>query len=114
MEENIIWSQYHAKLMLPVLEECVSQHCYAVLKFTVFGASPARSVRVHFSVSGCNQNVRFSSTDLNEIEIPLGNASGRQKITPTVHEAISPKKLLGAPDSRELGIALQRIELSIK
>ncbi|NIG98136.1 MAG: hypothetical protein G5701_02355 [Serratia symbiotica] len=114
VEENLIWSQSHAKLMLPVPEECVSQHCYAVLQFTVFGASPARSVRVHFSVSGWKQNVRFSSTDLNEIAIPLDNASRRQEITLTVPEAISPEKLLGAPDSRELGIALQRIKLSIK
>lgn len=114
LEENHVWSQSQSKLRLPVPGKCVSRHCDAVLKFTVFGASSTRPVMVHFSSTDWNQSLSLSSGDLNEIAIPLNSANRSQEIKISVPEATSPEKLMKVSDNRILGIALQRIELDIQ
>jgi hypothetical protein len=113
LEENHVWSQSQSNLRLPVPGQCVSRNCDAVLKFTVFGASPTRPVMVHFSTADWNKSLSLSSADINEIVIPLNSTNGTQEIKISVPEAISPEELMKVPDGRILGIALQRIELDI-
>lgn len=111
LEDEHVWSQATAKLMLPVPKGCAAQTCTAVLKFAVFGASPKRPVSVAFNSAEREWSVVATSGDAIEVSIPLVGAAQWRSLSISVPEATSPQALMGSPDARILGIALHRIEL---
>lgn len=115
MEANHVWSQSNAKLALPIPKECEAEKCYARVHFGVFGASAKRAVSVLFESTeaewGWSGELLVDSHELNNVLIPLSGAAGVRRVTISIPEAISPQKLTGSPDARELGISLHRIDL---
>jgi hypothetical protein len=115
LEAQHVWSQANAKLMLPVPKECEAKNCEAVLRFAVFGANPQRPVSVVFDSADqgwqWTEKIVASSGNAIEVRVPLLGARGRRSLSISIPDATSPQVLTGSPDSRVLGIALQRIEL---
>jgi hypothetical protein len=117
MEGQHVWSQAAATLRLPRPAACRSAPCSATLRFSVFGASPQRPVTVLFSGSGAGrqwgEKAVASSGDAIQVKIALPpENSGLQEVSISVPEAASPAALKLSGDTRVLGIALQRIDLS--
>lgn len=115
-ESNHVWSQGAAKLILPVPEDCERMHCDALLKFSAFGASQQRPVSILFE-SGeptwqWKERVVAMSGNTIEVKVPLLGANQVRKVSIVIPEATSPQILTGSPDSRILGISLQRIEVT--
>lgn len=115
LEAHHVWSQAAAKLILPVPKKCETKNCDAVLRFAVFGANPQRHVSVVFDSADqrwqWTEKIVASSGNAIEVRVPLKDARGRRSLSISIPDAISPQMLTGSPDSRVLGIALQRIEL---
>jgi hypothetical protein len=114
-EANSIWSMDAATLNLPVPTSCQETMCAAVLKFSVFGASPDRPIAVELaaknSESKWTSTVRAVGSDLYEVSVPLQVGAKAQEISIAVPGATSPLALSGSPDGRILGINLQDIKL---
>lgn len=115
LEAHHVWSQAAAKLMLPVPNECESKECDAVLKFTVFGASPQRAVSVVFDSTDqewhWTKKIVANSNDLVEVKVPLAGQKGWRGLSIAIPDAKSPQMVSGSPDVRILGIALQSVDL---
>ena len=115
LEEHHAWSQTHAKLLLPVPQNCESRACHAVLNFTVFGASQEHPIKVTFNIQDqglpWSTDITVSSGNLQKIQVPLSNTRDIVTLSISVPDATSPLLLNGTPDPRVLGIGLLRIEL---
>ncbi len=115
LEAHHVWSQDTARLLLPVPKGCESKDCDVVLHFTVFGASQQRPVTVSFE--SMDQEWKWSekivafSGDANVVRVPLARTKTPKALQISIPDAISPQALIGSPDPRVLGIALQRIDL---
>jgi hypothetical protein len=107
------WSQAEAKLVLPVPKGFETGECQGVLKFWVFGASPTRPVDLFFESADSawqwSEKITSTSQSPMSIKIPLGISAKPIRIR--VPSATSPEKLIGSPDPRIIGIALQEIVL---
>ena len=114
-EEQHIWSSKESHLWLWVPQDCLQLSCNAKLSFSVFGASKSRPadlvVTTLNSAEAFTQHVKFDSDEDKVVLVPLKGNIGFQEIKVNVPSAISPKQLVGADDTRVLGIALKRIEL---
>lgn len=114
-EEHHVWSQSASKLTLPVPRNCDTGQCFAVLRFSVFGASEQRPVVIEFErqVQGGSWNERIISTsqDNNKISLPLDGGKPYQEIRINVPDATSPRALTGSPDERTLGVGVLRVDL---
>ncbi|MBB3612397.1 hypothetical protein [Rhizobium sp. BK602] len=116
LEENHVWSQSDAKLVLPVPRACDTKQCLALLHFDVFGASPQRPVEIEFASrignDGWTKTAVVTTADGNEVPVPLDGRVTHQEITVKIPSATSPQALLGSPDGRILGIGLLRADLT--
>jgi hypothetical protein len=112
-EATHTWSQAEAKLVLPVPKGFETGECRGVLKFWVFGASPTRPVDLFFESADSawqwSEKITVTSEGQMSIAIPLGISPKTIRIR--VPSATSPEKLIGSPDPRIIGIALQEIVL---
>ena len=113
-ESRHVWSKSAASILLPIPKHCETEKCEIKLIFRVFGASPERPVDVFFN--SAEQVWQWSDkiiaiTDAPvALNIPLAGR-GLRSINLTIPDATSPHHLTGSPDTRILGILLQRIEL---
>ena len=116
LEAQHVWSQSVAKLLLPIPENCRINTCYAVVNFSVFGASTERPVKVIFNTM--NRDVPWSHTIIIEsggqqtVQVPISENEGVKILSISVPNATSPQLMNAGPDPRVLGISLQKIELS--
>jgi hypothetical protein len=114
-EATHTWSQEEAKLVLPVPKGFEAGEGQGVLKFWVFGASPTRPVDVFFESAdpdwNWEKNITVTSESPLSIAIPLGISP--RAILIRVPSATSPQKMIGTPDPRIIGIALQEMALEV-
>ncbi|NTG02333.1 hypothetical protein G6L30_19615 [Agrobacterium rhizogenes] len=114
-EEHHVWSQSSSKLVLPVPSDCNIGQCFAVLHFSVFGASEQRPVAAEFeSQAGdgsWNERIISTSQDNNKIAVPLDGRRPYQEIVIKVPNATSPQALSGSPDNRILGVGILNANL---
>lgn len=115
LEEHHVWSQSLSKLVLPVPSDCSSGQCFAILHFSVFGASKQRPVAAEFeSQTGdvkWHERITSTSQDNNKIAVPLGGSKPYQEVLINVQNATSPQALTGSPDDRVLGVGILNADL---
>lgn len=115
LEAHHVWSKSAASLLLPIPKYCEAEKCEVKLIFGVFGASPERLVDVFFNSSEqgwqWSEKITAASGDPIALNIPLVGGSGLRSINLSIPDATSPQYLIGSPDSRTLGISLQRLEI---
>lgn len=116
-EEDHVWSQSAAKLVLPVPEICRVRNCLAGLHFRIFGASPQRPVTLELETQiksgGWRKSLTLTTQESNELLVPLSTETTYQEIRISIPAATSPSLLIGAADDRTLGMALTRADLTI-
>lgn len=115
LEAHHVWSKSAASILLPIPKYCETEKCEVKFIFGVFGASPERPVDVFFN-SGeqgweWSGKITAVSGDPIALNIPLVGGAGLRNINLSIPDATSPQHLIGSPDSRTLGISLQRIEI---
>ncbi|QYA13704.1 hypothetical protein [Rhizobium sp. AB2/73] len=110
LEEHHVWSQTFSKLVLPVPSDCGIGQCFAILHFSVFGASKQRPTEAEFeSQTGdgnWNERIISTSQDNNKIAVPLDGRKPYQEIMIKAPNATSPQALSGSPDDRVLGVGI--------
>ena len=115
LEVHHVWSKSAASILLPIPKYCEAENCEVKLIFGVFGASPERPVDVFFSSAeqGWQWSEKITAASGNPIalNIPLVGGVGLRNINLSIPDATSPQYLIGSPDTRILGISLQRIEI---
>ncbi len=115
LEEHHVWSQSSSRLVLPVPSDCNIGQCFAILHFSVFGASKQRPVAAEFeSQAGdgsWNERIISTSQDNNKIAVPLDGGKPYQEIMIKVPNAMSPQAVSGSPDNRILGVGLLNADL---
>jgi hypothetical protein len=116
-ESAFTWSKDEATLDLPIPKEFeTSSPTHVItLRFSVFGASPARTMDVYFETkdTGHKWSEKITATSSGDymVEVPLDSAKGIRSVSISVPNAISPKELSGSADARILGIALKEIKI---
>jgi len=115
LEAHHVWSKSEAKLLLPIPKYCETEKCEVKFIFWVFGASPERPVDVLFNSveQGWEWSEKITADSGNPIalSVPLVGGAGFRSINLSIPDATSPQHLIGSPDSRTLGVSLQRIEI---
>lgn len=115
LEAHHVWSKSAASILLPIPKYCETEKCEVKLIFGVFGASPERPVDVFFNSAEqgwqWSEKITAASGDPIALNFPLVGGAGLRSINLSIPDATSPQHLIGSPDSRTLGISLQRIEI---
>lgn len=114
MEQSIVWSSNLARLKMPVTDNCRKRSCSVILKLIAYGASSERPVTllIKDAESGNSAgSVVFKDSNAVSVRILLNGLKPVQNFSLSVPNAISPKDLQGASDTRVLGVALKEIIL---
>lgn len=116
LEAQHVWSQSVAKLLLPIPQSCGVNTCYAVVNFSVFGASTERPVKVIFNTMNkdipWSHTVTIASDNQQTVKVPISESGSVKILSISVPNATSPQLMNAGQDPRVLGISLQKIELS--
>ncbi|WP_347485392.1 hypothetical protein ABFV80_000140 [Vandammella animalimorsus] len=113
IERTHVWSRDKAVLRIPHTNTCTNKDCTAIIRFNVFSPSKSRPVFVDI-YSSSKEMIRsstYSTTGPFDLELPLSKLRSHTEFLIHVRNATSPKELLGAHDSRVLGIALASIDV---
>ena len=117
IEPTHIWSKDNASLTLPVPDICTTNYCELSLSAYAYGASEQRPVNVTIQNNHDGQvyeeKVSISDSNTHKLNIELNMSARPVTVTLSIPEAISPQKLQGANDNRQLGIALQSINILV-
>ena len=115
LEADHVWSTSAASLLLPIPKYCEAEKCRFKIIFWVFGASSVRPLDVFFKSAEpawhWSEEITAVSGDPIALNVPLVGGSGLRRINLSIPDATSPQHLIGSPDSRTLGISLQRVEV---
>lgn len=112
VESDHVWSSGRASLRLPIPPDCLAGSCALRLVFHTYAASRQHPKNVTLRVDKTPVTESFHDDDFHAIVIPLAGPRRLATVSIEVQGATSPSAQRASEDSRVLGIALYRVEIS--